>query len=65
MGNVSSDMKYAFQTYDYLPARGSAGFVRAASASKGLLYYEDSDAEVKRKINTQIYGVPSREAEIS
>ncbi|XP_076398262.1 linear Ubiquitin E3 ligase isoform X12 [Megachile rotundata] len=33
------------QTYDYLPVRGSAGFVRAASASKGLLYYEDSDAE--------------------
>nr|XP_034190080.1 E3 ubiquitin-protein ligase lubel isoform X6 [Osmia lignaria] len=33
------------QTYDYLPVRGSAAFVRAASASKGLLYYEDSDAE--------------------
>ncbi|XP_026667704.1 uncharacterized protein LOC108622912 isoform X2 [Ceratina calcarata] len=33
------------QTYDYLPARGSAGFVRASSASKGLLYYEDSDVE--------------------
>nr|XP_012148786.1 PREDICTED: uncharacterized protein LOC100880656 isoform X6 [Megachile rotundata] len=33
------------QTYDYLPVRGSAGFVRAASTSKGLLYYEDSDAE--------------------
>lgn len=45
---------YAFQTYDYLPSRGSGGFVRAASASKGLLYYEDSDGEVKRKIDTQI-----------
>ncbi|XP_033299322.1 uncharacterized protein LOC117205235 isoform X2 [Bombus bifarius] len=33
------------QTYDYPPARSSAGFVRAASTSKGLLYYEDSDAE--------------------
>ncbi|CAL7943356.1 unnamed protein product [Xylocopa violacea] len=33
------------QTYDYLPARGSAGFVRAASVSKGLLYYDDSDTE--------------------
>ncbi|KOC61772.1 E3 ubiquitin-protein ligase RNF31 [Habropoda laboriosa] len=33
------------QTYDYLPPRGSAGFVRASSVSKGLLYYEDSDAE--------------------
>ncbi|XP_043260661.1 E3 ubiquitin-protein ligase lubel isoform X2 [Colletes gigas] len=33
------------QTYDYLPARGNAGFVRAASASKSLLYYEDSDPE--------------------
>lgn len=44
---------YAFQTYDYLPSRGSGGgFVRAASVSKGLLYYEDSDGEVKRKINT-------------
>lgn len=44
-------MKYTFQTYDYPPARSSAGFVRAASTSKGLLYYEDSDAEVIRKIN--------------
>lgn len=43
---------YAFQTYDYLPSKGSGGFVRAASASKGLLYYEDSDGEVKRKIDT-------------
>ncbi|XP_043784200.1 E3 ubiquitin-protein ligase lubel isoform X5 [Apis laboriosa] len=33
------------QTYDYLPSRGSGGFVRAASASKGLLYYEESDGE--------------------
>nr|XP_031825913.1 uncharacterized protein LOC116424104 [Nomia melanderi] len=33
------------QTYDYLPARGSAGFARTASGSKGLLYYEDSDME--------------------
>ncbi|XP_076246478.1 linear Ubiquitin E3 ligase [Calliopsis andreniformis] len=33
------------QTYDYLPARGSAGFGRTPSASKGLLYYDDSDAE--------------------
>ncbi|XP_053981091.1 E3 ubiquitin-protein ligase lubel isoform X8 [Hylaeus volcanicus] len=33
------------QTYDYLPARGSTGFARSASVSKGLLYYEDSDVE--------------------
>ncbi|XP_076685750.1 linear Ubiquitin E3 ligase isoform X2 [Andrena cerasifolii] len=33
------------QTYDYLPARGNAGFGRTASASKGLLYYDDSDVE--------------------
>ncbi|XP_076228824.1 linear Ubiquitin E3 ligase isoform X2 [Nomia melanderi] len=33
------------QTYDYLPARGSAGFARTTSGSKGLLYYEDSDME--------------------
>ncbi|KAK1126814.1 hypothetical protein K0M31_004435 [Melipona bicolor] len=38
------------QTYDYLPARGSAGFVRATSASKGLLYYEDSDAEEQTRL---------------
>ncbi|XP_076752436.1 linear Ubiquitin E3 ligase [Xylocopa sonorina] len=38
------------QTYDYLPARGSAGFVRAASVSKGLLYYEDSDAEDAERV---------------
>ncbi|XP_078040548.1 linear Ubiquitin E3 ligase isoform X4 [Augochlora pura] len=31
------------QTYDYLPARGSTGLTR--TASKGLLYYDDSDAE--------------------
>ncbi|KZC05055.1 E3 ubiquitin-protein ligase RNF31 [Dufourea novaeangliae] len=33
------------QTYDYLPARGNTGLARTASGSKGLLYYEDSDAE--------------------
>ncbi|OAD62885.1 E3 ubiquitin-protein ligase RNF31 [Eufriesea mexicana] len=40
------------QTYDYVPARGSAGFVRAASASKGLLYYEDSDAEEQTRFTS-------------
>ncbi|XP_076282019.1 linear Ubiquitin E3 ligase isoform X3 [Lasioglossum baleicum] len=33
------------QTYDYLPARGGSGLTRTASVSKGLQYYEDSDAE--------------------
>ncbi|CAK9802728.1 E3 ubiquitin-protein ligase lubel [Anthophora quadrimaculata] len=64
------------QTYDYLPARGNAGFVRAASVSKGLLYYEDSDAEEQsRFVNSpdlyprtiqeqylqQVIGAPSRD----
>ncbi|XP_043529360.1 E3 ubiquitin-protein ligase lubel isoform X2 [Frieseomelitta varia] len=46
------------QTYDYLPARGSAGFVRATSASKGLLYYEDSDAECLFQEQTRVANSP-------
>ncbi|KAG7200339.1 hypothetical protein KM043_017798 [Ampulex compressa] len=33
------------QTYDYLPGRALGGLGRSSSVSKGMLYYDDSDAE--------------------